>query len=362
MRIGPILTAIIVSVMVYLFVMERDTLLAIAGADAPEAATEAAPLEDARPEVLVQAIHSTAQPVDSGLVLRGQTEAFRLLDVKSETSGQIISQPLRKGLLVEEGELLCELDPGTKQAALSEAKARLAEARANRQVSSELVKKGFASETDLLARDAALESAQAAVVRAEKDISHLRITAPFSGLLESDTAEFGELMQTGAVCARIIALDPIKLVGFANEEQIAKLNVGTPAGARLVGGQQIAGQVTFLSRSADPKTRTYRVEITAPNPKLEVRDGATAEIYISLSGETGHLLPQSALTLDDAGRLGVRTIADGVAGFMPVTILQDVREGVWVSGLPEKVDVIVLGQEYVTDGRAVIASFKEDGS
>ncbi len=362
MRIGPILTAIIVTVMVYLFVMERDTLLAIAGADVAETKAETTLTEDARPAILVQAIHSAAQPVDSGLVLRGRTEAFRLLDVKSETFGQIISQPLRKGLLVEKGELLCELDPGTKQAALSEAKARLAEAKANKQVSSELVKKGFTSETDLLAREAALETAQAAVVRAEKDISYLRIAAPFSGLLESDTAEFGELMQTGAVCARIIALDPIKLVGFANEAQIVKLNVGTAAGARLVSGQQIAGQVTFLSRSADPRTRTYRVEITAPNPKLEVRDGATAEIYISLSGETGHLLPQSALTLDDAGRLGVRTVENGVAGFMPVAIMQDVREGVWVSGLPDQVDVIVVGQEYVTDGRAVTASFKEDAS
>jgi len=362
MRIGPILTAIIVSVMVYLFVMERDKLLAIAGADVSEATEDATTLEEARPAVLVQAIHSKAQPVDSGLVLRGRTEAFRLLDVKSETEGQIISQPLRKGLLVEEGELLCELDPGTKMAALSEAKARLAEAKANKQVSEELVKKGFASETDLLSREAALETAQATVDRAEKEISHLRITAPFSGLLESDTAEFGELMQTGAVCARVIALDPIKLVGFANEEQIVKLSVGTPAGARLVSGQQVAGQVTFLSRSADPQTRTYRVEITAPNPKLEIRDGATAEIYISLNDETGHLLPQSALTLDDAGRLGVRTVKDGVAGFMPVSILLDVREGVWVSGLPEQVDVIVVGQEYVTNGRAVTASFEEDAS
>jgi multidrug efflux system membrane fusion protein len=362
MRIGPILTAIVVSVMVYLFVMERDTLLAIAGASSPEATAEAASLEEARPAVLVRAIHSKAEPVDSAVVLRGRTEAFRLLDVKSETSGTIISQPLRKGLLVEEGELLCELDPGTKLAALSEAKALLAEAKANKQVSAELVKKGFSSETDLLSREAALVSAQAAVARAEKEISYLRVTAPFSGLLESDTAEYGELMQPGAICARVIALDPIKLVGFATEDQIAKLSVGTPAAARLVAGQQIAGQVTFLSRSADPQTRTYRVEITAPNPKLEVRDGATAEIFVALSGETGHLLPQSALTLDDDGRLGVRIVDGSAAGFLPVTILRDTVNGVWVGGLPDQVDIIVVGQEYVTDGRAVVASFKEDGS
>jgi multidrug efflux system membrane fusion protein len=362
MRIGPIITAIIVSVAVYYFVMHRDQVLALAGAEAPAPEAETGILEDAGPAVLVQAIHSEAQPVNSGFVLHGRTEAFRLLDVKAETSGRIISQPLRKGLLVDEGELLCELDPGTKQADLAEAKARLAQAKSNNKVTSELVKKGFASETDQLAREAALESAQAGLIRAEEAIQRLRISAPFSGLLESDTAEFGELLQPGAICARVIALDPIKLVGFATEDQIGKLSVGETAGARLLSGQEVAGKISFLSRSADPETRTYRVEITAPNPKLEIRDGATAEIFVAIPGETGHLLPQSALTLDDAGRLGVRTVEGGVAGFMPVTILRDTAQGVWVSGLPDKVDIIVVGQEYVTKGRAVIPTFKEDAS
>ncbi len=359
MRIGSLVTAIVVIIVAYMFIMQRDTLMVLAGNEpvAVETAAQIAP--DDRPAVLVQVVKSRAQKVDSAVILRGRTEAFRLLDVKAEVSGQVISQPLRKGLLVEQDELLCQLDPGTKQAALSEAKARLAEAEANNQISIELVKKGFASETSGISRIAALETAQAAVTRAQTEIARLKITAPFSGLLESDTAEFGELMQPGAICARIIALDPIKLVGFATEEQIAKLVVGSPAGARLIGGQQVTGQVTFLSRSADRSTRTYRVEVTVNNASLEIRDGATAEIYVALQGEVGHLLPQSALTLDDAGRLGVRTVDDNAAGFAPITILQESNAGVWVAGLPETVDVIVVGQEYVTDGRAVTAQYKD---
>ena len=69
-----------------------------------------------------------------------------------------------------------------------------------------------------------------------------------------------------------------------------------------------------------------------------------------------HLLPQSVLTLNDDGVLGVSSVVDGAVKFLPVTIASDTREGVWVLGLPLSVDVITVGQEYVTDGQAVDAT------
>ena len=66
-----------------------------------------------------------------------------------------------------------------------------------------------------------------------------------------------------------------------------------------------------------------------------------------------HLLPQSVLTLDDEGVLGVRAVEDGSkVAFHPVTIIKDTREGIWVSGLPLKIDVITVGQEYVQPGQS----------
>jgi membrane fusion protein, multidrug efflux system len=363
MRIVPILTAILVSAAIYLFIMERQALLAFAGADGTKTEPETAISAVAeKPPVSVVALKSRERSVKSGIVLRGRTEAFRYVDVKSEVTGQVISQPLRKGTLIEKGELLCALDAGTKAAALAEAKARLAEADANNKVSASLVQKGFASETTAIARIAALEAAQASVIRAEKEISRLRIMAPFSGLLETDAAEFGSLLQPGVLCATVIALDPIKLVGFATEQQISQLTIGTRAGARLVSGREIVGKLTFLSRRADPQTRTFRVEVTVPNPDLSTRDGSTADILIALQGQVGHLLPQSSLTLDNAGRLGVRIVKKNIADFIPVAIIRDTAEGVWVSGLPTEVDVIVVGQEFVTSGRKVVVTYRKDAS
>ncbi len=257
----------------------------------------------------------------------------------------------------------------------------MTEAKISENAARRLQQSGYASQTRAASATAALqaalagvESAKAAVVSAKasaeaakasvastlKDIEYLTITAPFDGLLETDTAELGALLQPGAHCATIIQLDPIKLVGFAPETEVDRVTVGAMAGARLATGRDVVGRVTFLSRSAAPLTRTFRVEIEVPNTGLAIRDGQTVEILVASDGASAHLLPQSSLTLDNDGALGVRYVGDGgIVGFAPVTILRDTANGIWVAGLPDTVNVIVTGHEYVIKGVHVDATYRE---
>ena len=396
----PLLTAIVVSVALYALVFEREALMVFAQVD-PNA-SETAVEEVVVNPISVVAMTSVAETVDSAVILRGRTEAARQVTVASETTGLVISEPIRKGAFVEENALLCQLDPGTRAATLAEARARLAEAQGrvpeaqatvieagarvreaeiNVNAARQLSEEGFASETRLVSAEAALEAAnagvqrastqvtsaragieaaQAGVAAAEREIERLSITAPFAGLLESDTTEIGSLMQPGAPCATIIQLDPIKLVGFVPETNVGQITVGAMAGARLATGEEVVGQVTFLSRSADELTRTFRVEVRVPNADLHISDGQTAEILVASDGRAAHLLPASSLTLDNEGNIGIRAVGEGnIARFMPISVMRDTIEGIWVTGLPETVDVIVVGQEYVTDGVPVVPTMQE---
>lgn len=401
MRVFPLITAALVTVSLYFLIAERDRVVALAGGDPAAAAADAAPAAAAAPSVAVVAIRSQAQSVENAVLARGRTEAARQVEVRAETSGLVISEPLRRGAYVTAGQVLCEIDPATRPAALAEAEARLAEAQTrlpeaaarlaeararlteaeiNDRAAARLSEGGFASETRVAGAQAAVEGARAAVASAEagvaatttaarsaeaavaaaaREIDKLTVRAPFDGLLETDAAEIGSLLQPGSPCATVIALDPIKIVGFVSEADVDKIEVGAMAGARLVSGREVAGRVTFLSRSADPLTRTFRVDVTVPNPDLSIRDGQTAEMLIAAEGRAGHLVPASALTLDDDGRLGLRLVQDGVAVFNPVAVLRDTPRGIWVEGLPEVAEIIVVGQEFAADGAAVAPTFRE---
>ena len=407
MRLIPILTAILVTTALYFAVLEREALLAFARADDAATAAEETPEQAAADEsgpttVGVTVLRSQARTIDSAVVVRGQTRANREVHVRAETSATVISDPLRKGAFVEEGQILCRLNPGTREARLAEAEARLEEAEGrvpeaearlqeaharleealiNDNAAAKLSEGGYASSTRVAAAQAGvraaeagiasaqsylktaqsgIKSAAAAVASAEREIDHLTITAPFGGLLESDTAELGSLMQPGGLCATVIQLDPIKLVGFVPESEIDRVTMGTMAGGQLASGRQVIGEVTFISRSADLTTRTFEVEITVPNGDLSIRDGQTVDIAISSDGALAHKLPQSSLTLNNEGRLGVRIVDENdIVDFKPVTMLRDQSDGVWVSGLPEQADVIVIGQEFVVAGVKVAPTYRE---
>ena len=409
MRIIPPLTAVAVSAVLFGLIMERESLMAFArGEDTTAAETEVAATDAvaategaAIARVGVVALRSTARSIDNAVILRGQTRAMREVEVRAETSSTVISDPLRKGISVNRGDILCELDPGTRPAALLEAEARLREAEArvpeaqariaeaqarlheaeiNLTAASKLSEGGYASETRLAAAQATeraahaaiasglsglettkagIESARAEVAAAKKEMERLVLKAPFAGILESDSAEVGSLLQPGSLCATVIQLDTVKLVGFVPETQVSRVALGALAGARLATGQDVQGNVTFISRSADENTRTFEVEITVPNADLAIRDGQTAEIMIGAEGTKAHQLPQSALTLDNSGRLGVRIVKDDqTAGFVPVEMLRDTAEGVWLGGLPNEADVIVIGQDFVTAGVPVEATYR----
>ena len=410
MRIVPIITAVLVSAALYVFVFERDRLSSLTQGDTTPASVssdtqtdeltqaDASDPDSGVVKVVVQ--KSQARMIDSAVILRGETQAARSVTVRAETSGQIINDPLRKGHLVTAGDILCQIDPGVRSSALADARARLAsaqaripetaarvaeanarldEARINFNAANKLSETGFASETrvasaqagvrsaeaavatatsGLEATKSAIQSAEAAVESAQKELDRVTITAPFGGLLETDTAELGSLMQPGAACATIVQLDPIKVVGFVPETALSRVTIGAPARAKLTGGRMVQGLVTFISRSADPVTRTFRIEIDVANTDQSISDGQTAEIVIAAEGDNAHLLPQSSLTLNDAGTLGVRIVVANTARFVPVTLVRDTIDGVWVTGLPAQADVIVIGQEYVRHGVRVAPTYQ----
>lgn len=302
----------------------------------------------------VQVKLSAESPRAYEVVLRGRTESARAVVVRSETAGVVAQTPAREGSLVRKGQVLCRLAVDARQASLDQARANLRSRQLQRQAAAQLAEKGYRSQTQVLEAQAALDAAQAQVRAAEIALAQVNITAPFTGVFDKRDAEVGTYLSPGQPCGTVLELNPLLVVGDVPETDAARLSVGAPASAKLVSGRVLNGRVRYVSREADPATRTYHVEIAVPNGQMDVRSGLSAELRVGAGVGAAHLVPVSALVLDAAGRQGVRyVLPDTRVAFAPVTVLEETPQGIWVSGLNGPVRVITVGQSFVADGQKV---------
>lgn len=186
------------------------------------------------------------------------------------------------------------------------------------------------------------------------ELNRTEVKAPFSGYIEQ-IVKPGNFLERGQNCATIIQLNPIIFVAEVPEFSINKIETGQEVSMKLVTGELLKGNLTFVSKSASPSTRTFKVESQIPNKDGEVRDGITAEMTIKTKIVKAHKISPSILLLNDAGMVGVRSIKDNIVKFNEVIILEDSESGLWITGLPETLELIVQGQGFVEDGQKVIS-------
>jgi len=337
------------------------------GDAAPPASIEAAnermsAVADDREPSRVRARTMDAQTYTRQLVVRGQTENKRTVIVKAETAGRIAERPVERGDRVNAGALLCRINTDGRDATVNEASEALNQARIDHEGALRLKAQGLVSESNIAATKARLASAEGNLERAKVELARVAIRAPFAGIIEDIHAEAGAFVGPGGDCATIVALDPMLLVGSVSEKTVAALATGSTTKGVLADGREISGTLTFIGQQSDAETRTYPIEIEVPNPDYVLRSGITAEINVPVGDMPAHKISPALLALDDAGNTGIRLLdEDNRVFFQQVEILAQERDGIWLSGLPERATIITVGQEMVVPGEIVDPVFEGAG-
>jgi len=188
------------------------------------------------------------------------------------------------------------------------------------------------------------------------ELNRTEVKAPFSGYIEK-IVKPGNFLERGQICATIIQLNPITFVAEVPESDINKVSEGQQVVLNLITGETIEGKLTFVSKSASSLTRTFKVEAEIENKNGLIRDGITSEMIIKTSKIKAHKITPSVLMLNDKGILGIKVIRDlEIVKFLPVTILEDSEDGIWVTGIPNQIQLITQGQGFVEDDQKVLVS------
>ena len=253
-------------------------------------------IEETKKLFTVGTIVSKAVEFQPLIKLKATTESEARVNVKAKTSGEVVKIGATQGQFVEKDSVLCSLG----------------------------------------------------VV----ELNRTEVKAPFSGYLEQ-IVKPGNYLERGQVCATIIQLNPITFMAEVPEFKINKVKNDQGVVLKLVTGEEVEGKLTFVSKSASPTTRTFKVESQVKNPGGFIRDGLTADMTIKIDKVLAHKISPSILLLSDEGKLGIRSIKENLVEFNEIIILEDSADGVWIVGIPEVIEIIIQGQGFVENGQKV---------
>lgn len=288
--------------------------------------------------------------------VRGQTEVSRSAVVRSEIGGTINEILVAKGDRVTAGQVLARVNLAERVARRAEIEALVKQREVEFSIARSLVEQGNRPMTALSAAETALESAAASLQLLLLEIDKGDITAPFAGVIEDRMIQIGDVIGPGAPVALIVDEDPFLVAGNVSETDIASVRVGGDGTAEFLDGTIVAGTIRFVATVADPQTRTFRVELEVPNRERTLRAGLTSDLVLPVGLTQAHFVSPAALVMDEDGTLGVKAVDDeGIVEFLPTRVLASDGDGVWLDGLPEQVEIITVGQQFVRAGDVVRA-------
>jgi RND family efflux transporter MFP subunit len=349
---------------------------------AAETLLQQATLQAAIPSVNV--VHP--QPGDHAqeLVLPGNTQAFIDSPIYARTNGYLKQWYVDIGARVSKGQLLAEIETPELDQQLRQARAELATAQANVNLSQitaardeNLLKTHSVSTQErdnavngYAANQATVQSNQANVARLEQLQSFEKVYAPFDGIITARETDIGALIDAGANAPKelfhIASITKLRIYVAVPEVYSVAAQSGASADLTLdeYPGETFHGILVRNSDSIDPASRTLLVEVDVENAGGRLKPGAYVQVHLKMpEGARSLVVPANTLLFRKEG-LQVGVVRDGKAELVQVTPGHDYGDRMEIlSGLQPTDDVILSPSDSLTSGTPVqISGSKMGGS
>ena len=351
-------------------------LLAAACGGAPNSGAPMVNNSEPEPQVGTPQVESLVLAPDTFedlIEITGEIDAVDDAVLSADRSGMVemladLGQRVARGTIVARlDQKLADVAVELAEAAVDNAAAALTLAEDNFQRMEPLYKDSIISAlefqqvtTGLQQARAAMRQATAQQSQAQEQLSNTLIRAPFPGTVEEHRVMVGERVAPGSPVIRIVNASRVKVSVGVPERYAGDIEIGTevrlafPALANLTR----SGRVTFAANSINPRSRTFSIEAEVENEDGRLKPDMVADVWISRELFEGVLvIPRIAVVRSELGRSVYvidRSDETPIALQRMITPGPSYAERIIVeAGLSEGDEVIVLGQNTVTDGGAV---------
>ena len=260
----------------------------------------------------VQVVESLATTINDSIDFSSTTEASRRIEIKSEVMTTVDQVMIKAGTLVKKGQHILKLDD-------------------------------FDTNKELFDID----------LLSQNEFNKVALFAPFNGILLDGHKIGGELVMPGEKVYELIDLSSLKIFGYINENEILSISLNNEVSISIL-GEEIEGKIDYISPISDPNTKTFEIVVKVDNKNYRYKDGLSSMISIKKGEVLAHKISPSILALGNDGALGVKVINDeSKVLFKEIKVIEDTSEYMLVTGLKEKEKIIIVGQQYVSNGEEV---------
>ena len=260
----------------------------------------------------VQVVESLATTINDSIDFSSTTEASRRIEIKSEVMTTVDEVMIKAGTLVKKGQHIIKLDD-------------------------------FDTNKELFDID----------LLSQNEFNKVALFAPFNGILLDGHKIGGELVMPGEKVYELIDLSSLKIFGYINENEILSISLNNEVSISIL-GEEIEGKIDYISPISDPNTKTFEIVVKVDNKNYRYKDGLSSMISIKKGEVLAHKISPSILALGNDGALGVKVINDeSKVMFKEIQVIEDTSEYMLVTGLNEKEQLIIVGQQYVSTGEEV---------
>jgi multidrug efflux pump subunit AcrA (membrane-fusion protein) len=202
----------------------------------------------------------------------------------------------------------------------------------------------------------------------DAQLSYATVRAPISGVVTDQALYEGSFASSGTTLVTIADVSEVIVKAPFSDTVAAQLKVGDAATVAPTDtpGESMTGQVTLVSRSVDPTSRTVEVWVTLGNGAGRLRANGAAEVTVAANTKRDAVVvPAAAVTLDatNADEGTVMVVDDSsVAHETKVTVgIRTADKMEITSGLEGGETVVVEGNYALPDGTKVEVSEGGEG-
>ncbi len=288
-----------------------------------ESAAAGPPLDAPQP---VETMEVESRTLQQTVNLVGTIAANESASLRAEIPGTIIEIPFREGVQVRQGDVLVRIDT-------REFEAQLAETRASFELAERTLERvrSLASENAVSRLELDTATAEHARLRSAIDLLEVRIaksslTAPFDGFTGARVNSVGDFLSTESIVTTVDDLSRLKVEMEVPERYLPLLQPGATfriSTATSTNGEEVTGEVYFVSPRIDAATRSTEVKGYVLDPPPFLKPGMFANITLILNTvENALVVPESAILSTARGTVVIvpetHENGDTVAGFIPV--------------------------------------------